>query len=284
MKKKTNHSLKSLWLIAAALFVVVAVVLAVSITEGTIKTSGAESGTDPQIVKGTTYIEKMEAVSTAAIEEKILSEEQEKMDEERIAQILSDPDQIFPAIRENNVVLVGESRTSGFSAYGFLDENHVLGGIGWSILEIPALYNQIAALQPSHIVFCFGINELPHELGTPVYIPTPEIYMETLQQSFDIIQDLVPDAKIYMNCIVPCSELGYQLAPGFTVIPEWNAYIEQYCAEHGYGYIDVSDLCEEYEYMYREDGTHLISDFYPYWGARILEAVLRSSDTKKQIS
>ena len=269
--------MKSLWVLALALLIAAAAVLVIMITDGASRTSKAESDLSAQTAEGTAYIERMESVSTAKIEEKILAEEQEKIDEDQLAEMLSDPSQIFSAIQENNVVLVGESRTSGFSAYGFMDENHVLGGIGWSILEVPALYDQIAALQPSYIIFCFGINELPHELGTPVYFSSPEQFMETLQLSFDTIQEMVPDAKIYMNCIVPCSELGYQLAPGFTVIPEWNAYIEQYCAEHGYGYIDISDLCKEYEYMYREDGTHLISDFYPYWGGRILETILRAS-------
>lgn len=280
MEKKQRTSFQSFLFPALALVAAAVIVVIISLTEGAAKPSYAETDPAPQVAKGTAYIEKMESVSPAEIEEKILAEEQGKFTEEEMEEILTDPAEIFSALRENNVVLVGESRTSGFSAYGWMDENHVLGGIGWSILEIPSLYDQIASMQPSHLIFCFGINEMPRELGMPVYIPTPDIYMEILQETFDTIQESCPNTKIYMNCIVPCSAEGYAQAPGFTVIPEWNAYIETYCAEHGYGYIDVSDLCAEYEYMYREDGTHLISDFYPFWGARILENVLKNRESK----
>lgn len=274
MEKKKHHFSSTVLTILAALVIAALAVVIIALSESAAKKSYAETEPAPQVAEGTAYIEKMEAVPASEIEEKILEEEQARIDEEKMAEMLSDPASIFAAIRENNIVLVGESRTSGFSAYGWMDESQVLGGIGWSIMEIPSLYNTIAAMQPSSLVFCFGINEMPRELGMPVYIPTPETYMEILQQTFDTIQEACPNTKIYMNCIVPCSEEGYRQAPGFTVIPEWNAYIEQYCADHGYGYIDITDLCEEYEYMYREDGTHLISDFYPYWGARILETIL----------
>ena len=123
MKKKQQSSLKSLWVLALALLIAVAAVLVIMITDGASRTSKAESDLSAQTAEGTAYIERMESVSTAKIEEKILAEEQEKIDEDQLAEMLSDPSQIFSAIQENNVVLVGESRTSGFSAYGFMDEN-----------------------------------------------------------------------------------------------------------------------------------------------------------------
>ena len=157
MEKKQRRSFKSLLIIATALLIVIAVVVIVSVANGSSKTSYAGSDPTPQVAEGTSYITQMESVATAPIEEKILAEEQAKLDEERLQEMLSDPAKIFSAFQEYNIVLVGESRTSGFSAYGFLDENHVLGGIGWSIMEIPALYDTIASLKPSHIIFCFGI-------------------------------------------------------------------------------------------------------------------------------
>lgn len=273
MEKKQRLSIKSLAAAAVALLIVIAVVIIVFVMDSTVNALHSDSAPALQTSEGAAYIERMEAVPAAQIEERIRAEEQAKIDEARLQEMLSDPDQIFSWIRENNVVLVGESRTSGFQYYGWLDENHFLGGVGWSVLEIPGLFDRIAALQPSALVFCFGINEMPREIGAPVAIPTPEIFMDTIQGSFDAITGLVPGVKIYMNCIVPCSEVGYREAPGFTVIPEWNEYIRNYCAEHGYGYIDITDLCEEHADMYREDGMHLVSEFYPYWGARILETI-----------
>lgn len=266
--KNTTYILTS---VTALLFVAVAVFVVLSLNRS--EAAAAALRTAPETA-GTAYIEEMERVPAAAIEERILREERTRIDEARLEELLADPSQLFTEMQENNIVLVGESRTSGFSYYGWVDDNHFLGGVGWSILEVPSLYDQIAALQPSALVFCFGINELPRQLGEAVFISSPEIYMETLQASFDTIQQSVPGVRIYMNCIVPCSEIGYLEAPGYTVIPEWNRYIESYCKDHGYGYIDISDLCEEHMDMYREDGMHLVSEFYPYWGARILQVIM----------
>ncbi len=274
MKKQKRTSIKSIFIISLSLLLIIAAVVVISLMDSS-KPSYAETDQTPQVAKGRGYITRMEAVPTAPIEEAILAEEKAKLDEQMLQELLSDPDKIFSAIRDNNIVLVGESRTSGFSAYGYLDENHVLGGIGWSIMEVPALFDQIAALSPSYVIFCFGINEMPREIGMPVYFPTPDVFMEELNNSIETIKELVPDVKIYMNCIVPCSEEGYRQAPGFTVIPEWNEYIRNYCEQKGYGFIDISDLCAEHVDMYREDGTHLVSEFYPYWGARILEVIMR---------
>ena len=230
---------------------------------------------------GAAYIREKEAVPASTVEQQILEAEQAKQDEAKLAEMLSDPDAIFSAFRENNIVMVGESRTSGFTYYNWLDDSNFLGGVGWSILEVPSLFDQIEDLQPSILVFCFGINEMPREEGMAVEISTPEIYMETLQSYFDIIEKKVPGVKIYMNCIVPCTEVGYNEAPGFRAIPEWNRYIEKYCKEHGYGYIDISDICAEHEDMYISDGMHVVGEFYPLWGARVLETIFQNdSETK----
>lgn len=265
-------------IIATTLAAIAVSAIAVFATVSLLRKEAEASPQTPTTEAGAAYIREKEAVPAAMVEQQILEAEQAKLDEARLEEMLADPDSIFSTFRENNIVLVGESRTSGFTHYGWLDESNFLGGIGWSILEIPSLYDQIEELQPSVLIFCFGINEMPREPGMAVAISTPEVFMDTLQDSFDIIEKSVPDVKIYMNCIVPCTEAGYNEAPGFRAIPEWNAYIEKYCKEHGYGYIDISDICAEHEEMYISDGMHVVGEFYPLWGARILETVFRQDE------
>ena len=259
--------------VATTLIVVVAVLVIVS-TERVEAAASLKAQIKSQDNRGTSYIISREAVSVAAIEEKIFEEETKAIREMRRQEFLSDPSLIFETLKSSNTILAGESRTAGFSAYGFLDDNHVLGGIGWSIQEIPALYGQIEALAPSNLVFSFGINELGRFSDTPVYYYTPELFTADLEQYIRAIQEQNPGIRIYINCIVPCTEDVYRQYPGFAVIPEWNDCLKEFCEQKGYGFIDISDLCAEHVGMYREDGIHLISDFYPYWGARILEEVL----------
>ena len=269
MSGKLHDSIRIILMAAACAVVVAAAVILIAWTD---RVEAAD--TTKKDYQGTSYIESREAIPVAPIEEEIRTEEESVLKAARMKELLADPSQLFEAFKTTNTVLVGESRTSGFSAYGFLDENHVLGGIGWSIQEIPSLYESIASLQPSNLIFSFGINELGRYPDTPVYYYAPEIFTRDLETYINEIKARVPNIKIYINCIVPCTEAVYQEYPGYGAIPAWNEYIKQFCEQKGYGFIDISDLCAEHSNMYREDGTHLISDFYPYWGARIIEEVI----------
>ncbi len=273
MNKSLHNSIRIIVVAAACVIIAVAAVILIAKGDG-MEAADAEMIRKNRSFKGTSYIESQEAIPVAPIEEEIRSEEESVLRAARMKEIAENTPLIFETIKTTNTVLVGESRTSGFSAYGFLDENHVLGGIGWSIQEIPSLYDTIEALQPSNLIFSFGINELGRYLDSPVYYYAPEIYAGDLEKYINDIKERVPNVKIYINCIVPCTDAVYQEYPGYGQIPAWNEYLKDFCKQKGYGFIDISDLCAEHSDMYREDGTHLISDFYPYWGARILEEVL----------
>ncbi len=259
---------------AAAIVFVIAAVILVATTERVEAAASVKMDAQTPGYNGMTYIRGQEEIPVAPIEEEILSEEDSIIKQAKMQELLADPSKIFETIKNTNTVLIGESRTSGFNAYGYLDENHFLGGIGWSIQEIPSLYEKIDALQPRNVIFSFGINELGRYLDSPVYYSSPDIFVGDLENYIEDIKKMDPDAHIFINCIVPCTEEVYQEYPGFGVIPAWNEYIKDYCKEKGYGFIDISDLCAEHVDMYREDGTHLISEFYPYWGARIVQEVL----------
>lgn len=268
-----NESLQnSIRIIAvAAACVIIAVAAVILIAKGN-RVEAADA--KEHSFQGTSYIEEQEKVPIAPIEEEIRAEEESVLKAARMKELLSNPSLIFETIKNTNTVLVGESRTSGFTAYGYLDDNHFLGGIGWSIQEIPSLYEKIEALQPSNLIFSFGLNELGRYPDTPVYYYAPEIYAADLENYINDIKAKVPNVKIYINCIVPCTDAVYQEFPGYGEIPAWNEYLKNFCEQKGYGFIDISDLCAEHSDMYREDGMHLISEFYPYWGARIVEEVL----------
>ncbi len=283
MSKKQNLSGKSiLATIAAAAFISFAVFFIVSVTQAHASVSH-KVPSDPVTAAGAAYIRGMEAEPVAAIEKVItdqekeaLAAEQKKLEQEKLETLLKDPKKLFKALKKTNTILVGESRTAGFSSYGYLGKNQVLGGVGWSIQELPAVYEKVASLSPSNIVFCFGINELGRYKDTVVYYSTVKLFAKDLKKHIDTMKKSVPDAKIFINCIVPCTKAIYKKYPGYSVIPEWNEYLKKFCKKNGYGFIDISDLCKEHKDMYREDGTHLVSEFYPYWGGRILTAVLEA--------
>lgn len=274
MNEKLPSSIRIILVAAATILVAVAAVIVIAKTERVEAAGEAKAEVAPQVHTGISYIQGQEEIPVAPIEEEIRAQEKEVLRKAKMQELLSDPAKIFETIRSTNTVLVGESRTSGFTHYGYLDDNHFLGGVGWSIQEIPALYDQIESLQPSNLIFSFGINEMGRYPDSPVYYYSPEIYAGDLDNYINDIKGLVPGVHIYINCIVPCTDAVYQEYPGYGAIPSWNEYLKAFCEEKGYGYIDISDICAEHQDMYIDDGMHLVGEFYPYWGARIAEEVL----------
>lgn len=274
MNEKRSGSIRIIIVAVATILVAVAAVIIIAKTDRVEAAGEAKAEVTPQVYTGTSYIKGQEKVPVAPIEEEIRAEEEKVLRQARMKEMMANPALIFEAIKSTNTVLIGESRTSGFTYYGYLDDNHFLGGVGWSIQEIPAVYDRLAALQPANIVFSFGINEMGRYLDSPVYYYSPEIYAADLDRFITDIKGLVPNAKIYINCIVPCTDAVYQEYSGYGQIPAWNEYLKSFCEEKGYGYIDITDLCQEHQNMYIEDGMHLVGEFYPYWGARIVETIL----------
>ena len=106
-----------------------------------------------------------------------------------------------------------------------------------TIYTIAELLEEVAERKPRVIVISYGINDvgLYHDDGV-------EKYMEDFAGLIKDLEEAVPGVTVYVNSIVPCLESEYERARNWMAIPAWNAYIKNYCAEHGIRYIDVTDL------------------------------------------
>jgi len=260
-KKYFKHFI---WVLA----VVIVITIAVIFVSKSSKNNLSQSEVD---IQGEAVIRTMEAIPFAPIEETIF--EKEKIEITR--QLLNDPSRVFQTLSEINTVILGDSRVVGFMAYGFMDESRIMAGTSWSIMEMPALFYQVEQMNPRFVVVAFGINEMGHQLDEPVYFESDEMYVEALSYYMGELRSVVPNAKIYFNSILPASELGLLISPGFSIIPRRNQAIKEFCEREGYGYIDVEPIANAHPEFYIEDGVHFYSDFYPLWGSEILSQIIR---------
>lgn len=175
----------------------------------------------------------------------------------------------YDALLEDTA-FVGDSICKGLLVYHCLPEDHVIaqGSVGArNILEskfpfhgteVGAPY-ALSVLKPKYVVFSMGMND--------VRMTTKEKFCENYEKLLDTVQNILPDAKLYVASITPVSA-----DCDFTTnahIDEYNEAIRAYLGGlgKGYGYLDIGVyLKNSYNALSAEysgsDGIHLKSGTY----------------------
>lgn len=179
-------------------------------------------------------------------------------------------------------VLIGDSRTHGFSAYGYLPEERVYALDGSSqktILEsafvdlygdgrMYSLVDALSVTKPEYLLVCLGINGM----GSL----SEEGFRAEYQQLTDAVLEATPDSKIVIMSILPVSLRREEFMPIMANdrIDSFNAALKSFAEENGFEYLDVSEaLKNEYNALDIRydagDGLHFSGRTYQ----RLLEAI-----------
>lgn len=214
---------------------------------------------------GAKFIQTIEAAPADEIENVIYMKRRQSI----LDKLRKDPSKIWSAFNDMNIVISGDSRGVGFTAYGYVDYNHNISQISKTIYHIPENYELLQTLNPNIVIYTYGINDLGlfGEIGV-------EQYTRDLQGFVDKTRELVPGVDVYINSIPPCLPSEYARSPVWAEIPAWNVAIKQYCKEHGIHYIDIQTLCDSHPEMYNDDGVHFHDEFYPLWGLEIITQII----------
>ena len=168
-------------------------------------------------------------------------------------------------------VLLGDSRAVGFSYYGFLESRRVLAESGASILSIPSHYGELKSLDPSYVIFCFGLND------AGAYFDNGEIYAETFMKYIEEIREFLPDAKFIISSVLPTTDAALAKSPGWKRIELFNASLAVTCPEHDVVFVNNDGISAEYiDTLWEPDGVHVNSAFYVYWANNIYDGMLRA--------
>ena len=136
------------------------------------------------------------------------------------------PETAPPAPATSGVtVLIGDSRTYGFEAYGLYPGNLVF----WTMNPVTLGDGNVqaaAALVPAKAVFLNGVDDILN-YGAGGAIGNYEGYIAAFQS-------MSPNTQIYVGAVVASTD------PRLGEIPTWNALVADMCARRGWGYIDAS--------------------------------------------
>lgn len=227
-----------------------------------------------QIEQGVQYIVERENADINAVENHVNQVRQQLFFEELDTKLEEDPDYVWTALDQIGTVVFGDSRIVPFATYGFMDESRVLADGGESLRSIEKHLEEVKTIHPNLIVLGYGMNDI----GWGYY--SPEEYCDAVIAYVDQIQEMLPDAKIYIQSILlpqPQIDEWYDVPGLYENAHEWDPIEQEYFKEHGYNVIDVSDLVVEHADLFGEDGTHFLPDFYPILAERYLKTYLNDT-------
>ena len=215
---------------------------------------------------GLTYLKQMAGKSSSDIESDIKAIKKERDRQERI-------EAREKALAEGTVtvwelfsdyVFLGDSRTVGFSAFGFLEENRVLAHSGDGITSVSANLETIEFYNPSWVFISYGTNDLG-------MYASPEDYVKAFRSQMESLKPAAPHATFIVSSIMPVySDRLLAQSSNYGRIDEFNAAIQQMCTEDGYIFVDNTELANNNRSEYESDGVHFKSSFYADWALNLI--------------
>ena len=226
---------------------------------------------DESLAPGLAYLQERESLDPNEVIAVRKAIYQKKLDAHRDAMVSqltdgsTDPFSMF-----KDYVIMGDSRAVGFWYHKFLDKNRVFADGGHTIRNMQKELDQVAALNPSTVYLCYGLNDV--SIG---YWDTKEEYAAEYLETIKKLQALLPDAKIIVSSILPTTDVAFLKSSKWRNIPEWSDYLGQVCQENGITFADCDNLFVKYPNLWDPvDGIHFRKEFYPYWASSLIVATL----------
>lgn len=246
--------------IAAGVLVIVIIVLLIFFFSGSpASTAGIDDGIN--------YIKNLEKTDILPIEKQI---KQIKAAERKAAMENGEVD-VWKQFDDS--AILGDSRAVGFYFYKFLDQSRVMAEAGATLRNIPGYLDQLKTLNPSTVFLCFGINDI--SIG---FWPTVEDYIAELDTVIAQIQEALPEAKVFVNSIIPAIDPAFQKSEKWREIPSWNESIRAHCEENNILYVDITDTVNAHTDLYDIDGIHMKITFYDFWAIDMITEVYENED------
>ena len=169
-----------------------------------------------------------------------------------------------------DIVFLGNSITAGSDFQSSFQDKKIVN-LGYCGDIIPGMINRIEmvkAVSPEKIFIMAGTNDLVHV--------SIEKYVERYDSLISGLQRNLPDAKIYIQSVLPANhELASDYIPNAKV-KDGNDAIKKLAESKGCTYINLYDLYEVEGEMKKElsrDGIHLKPEAYDIWAEAIREYV-----------
>ncbi len=262
---KQNASKRGYLLLAGVLLAAVVIAL---LTSSKPKAASAKAPAG-ELKAGLSYLEQLAGKDPAAVDSELKARDDAQRERTRAAlleELCQDEANVWT--HYDNFVLMGEAMASGFAEYHYLSKDRVLAKSSYSILNVPGLLDEAAALQPEVIFLCFGLNDLNNGNWA-----TPESYAKEMVETVELIRQRIPDAAVVVSSILPVREKALRVCRKWAEIPEYNAALEKACRKNRIEFADASRLAEEHADLWASTGYHLSPAFYRFWASCLIVPV-----------
>ena len=215
----------------------------------------------PSVDPGIEYVQKMEKEKVDTVAKKV--------HKKRVDELMNaiDEGKLDTFAMFDDYAFFGDSRTMGFSTYGFLPSSTILAGSGHTILNIPDWVETIKKLQPSTIYFSYGVNDMGLKLDS-----YEGGYKGVYEEKVKTILDVCQDAEIFILSIIQPTEETLKDTPAWREYKNYNKQIKEMCKENKWHYIDCTSLADNGNAdIYQSDGIHYLRDFYEVWAKKIIQ-------------
>ncbi|MCF0105826.1 MAG: hypothetical protein HUJ53_03615 [Holdemanella sp.] len=213
---------------------------------------------------GKAYIKKQEALKVSEITKTL----KQKRKDDRKAAIDAGMISVFDLLED--YVFYGDSRVVGYDVYNYLEPGRVFAAAGHTYLNVEEWDQQLKDYNPSTIIISYGVNDMGLGLDD-----IEGGYDGLAKEKIQHILSIVPDAKIYVCTIIPCTQVALERSPNWGNYNRFNEKLKIAC--------DAFEQCTLVETaslgnggnapIYAEDGIHFLSSFYPTWLQRIVDAM-----------
>lgn len=164
------------------------------------------------------------------------------------------------------MVFFGDSITCGGKWNEYFPDQQIinLGLVGDTILGMQDRIDMIEAVKPEKVFILGGINSLNEKNSEQV--------LEQYKTMLERIQKSIPNARIYIQSVLPISKEKEKECVSNQTIIMFNRKLETIASKFGITYINIHDLYTSEGVMdlnKTTDGIHLKKEMYGMWAERI---------------
>ena len=206
---------------------------------------------------GVKAIKKLEKADVSEVETKIsnIEKEEKQATEDWQNRPLSE--------KFAHAVILGDSITTGFTVYDVLDTSKVVAEKGMHLDQTGDLIRTAAELKPEVLFLALGLNDISGTDGDT------DAFIEKYKAVLANVREQMPDAVLYINCVLPVSAQKEEEEPVYAKIPDYNTALKAMCDEEEITFIDNTEIVKD-EY-YEQDGEHMKAEYYPIWAEHMAE-------------
>lgn len=160
----------------------------------------------------------------------------------------------------------GDSITRGSDFQSYFPEVKIvnLGLSGDNLVGMRRRVSILQAVNPEKVFIMVGTNDLVHI--------SLDCYSQRYEELLQTVIDLIPNATIYLQSVLPSNHVMGKYAPNAKV-QRANDIIKELAQKYNCTYIDLYSLyVDENNEMPREltrDGVHLYSESYDRWAEEV---------------